>query len=39
MPNLIARVTVLESEKSDEQEILADDIDNELQEIVIVEEA
>ena len=32
VPNLIARVTVFESEKSDEQEILADDLDKEDQE-------
>lgn len=39
MPNLIARVTVFESEKSDEQEILADDLDKEDQEKEIEEEA
>ncbi len=39
VPNLIARVTVFESEKSDEQEILADDLDKEDQEKEIEEEA
>ena len=39
MPNLIARVTVFESEKSDEQELLADDLDKEDQEKEIEEEA
>ena len=39
VPNLIARVTVFESEKSDEQEILADDLDKEDQEKKIEEEA
>lgn len=39
VPNLIARVTVFESEKSDEQEILADDLDKEDQGKKIEEEA
>ena len=39
VPNLIARVTVFESEKSDEQELLADDLDKEDQEKEIEEEA
>lgn len=39
VPNLIARVTVFESEKNDEQEILADDLDKEDQEKEIEEEA
>ena len=39
VPNLIARVTVCETEKNDEKEILADDLDKEDQEKEIEEEA